>query len=450
MDMASCPLIPPNEKERLQVLYESDILNSNKNDSDYDRYTALCTRLFNAPSANIILVGKDSIFVKSLAEESHTTNTSFDYPRSPSVAELYIFPDRPEVVVIPDILDYHRFSLFFQRKINIRFLASCALIVEGMKIGFIGITDFKPRHDFDLKQQMNLLDIGASVSSLIAERRRSLMNLREIESLKQMNRMVAHTGVHLAAMSLEARAKSTDEDDIDLIIPIESSNFLKTCLECDVCIFMDMSKQILSRRFDSDRITWFVSKSFYESKGHTTYAYAVFSVLVVVASSILKHRSDHVEIRIGFKKSHSLRNHRGLLTNHQQQDIIDGNISLEFHFNQPLRSIDESMSMDHLCPITKPVTAYMLAVLIQRTLGVSTPTNLPMTDCDNFAIYVNVIDDILRDIHGSSRYSELHELSEISREFISIEDVTRCEGFAQVKPERSSFYDVSIPCLCRR
>ncbi|MBT8151312.1 MAG: GGDEF domain-containing protein, partial [Gammaproteobacteria bacterium] len=58
------PRIPSNEKERLETLLRLRILDT-PSDDRYDRYTQICTRLFDVPIAVISLVDKYRQWFKS-------------------------------------------------------------------------------------------------------------------------------------------------------------------------------------------------------------------------------------------------------------------------------------------------------------------------------------------------------------------------------------------------
>ncbi len=47
-DIVYCTLVlPENEVERIKVVKECQILNSNPHETDFDRYTSLARRIFN-------------------------------------------------------------------------------------------------------------------------------------------------------------------------------------------------------------------------------------------------------------------------------------------------------------------------------------------------------------------------------------------------------------------
>ncbi|NNL62980.1 MAG: GGDEF domain-containing protein, partial [Woeseiaceae bacterium] len=60
------PDLPPNEEDRIATLHSINILDTPRHDR-FDRYTRICTRVFDMPIALISLVDRDRQWFKSTA-----------------------------------------------------------------------------------------------------------------------------------------------------------------------------------------------------------------------------------------------------------------------------------------------------------------------------------------------------------------------------------------------
>jgi hypothetical protein len=60
-----CVPVPINEEERIRVLRQTRLLDSNTSDPTFDRFTSLCQRLFAAPVALLSLIDVNRQWFKS-------------------------------------------------------------------------------------------------------------------------------------------------------------------------------------------------------------------------------------------------------------------------------------------------------------------------------------------------------------------------------------------------
>lgn len=106
-----------------------------------------------------------------------------------------ILEDSPDVLVVPDATLDERFknNPYVSGPASIRFYAGAALIVNSQKIGSFCVIDMVPHLDFGMDEKRNLLDISASISQLIDQRRshylelekeKTVMTLAATQSLK--------------------------------------------------------------------------------------------------------------------------------------------------------------------------------------------------------------------------------------------------------------------------
>jgi hypothetical protein len=92
-------------------------------------------------------------------------------------------------------------------------ITGAALIIEGVRIGSLCIIDRKPCNNFDIKQRMNLLDIGYAVSACIHERRRTNMN-HNLERSHMMLSMMQVLRTPLFAMDMGVSVLQQEKDSI--------------------------------------------------------------------------------------------------------------------------------------------------------------------------------------------------------------------------------------------
>eukprot|EP01040_Poterioochromonas_malhamensis_P002996 gene2996-3183_t len=170
--------IPLNEKRRLRVLHEAEILDTGSEES-YQRFTTLASRIFKAPIAVISLVDKDRLWFKARVgiPQSQTLRQS-------SFCARAIIENAPPVFVIPNTLkDPHfRDNPHVLDYPFIRFYAGASLEVDGVRLGTLCIIDTKVRGEdnFGEKEIAMLKDLAGIVSDMIAQRRQqNLINLHQ-------------------------------------------------------------------------------------------------------------------------------------------------------------------------------------------------------------------------------------------------------------------------------
>ncbi|MGB5323862.1 MAG: GAF domain-containing protein [Pseudomonadales bacterium] len=134
------PRIPINEKERLETLLRLKILDTPSEDR-YDRYTRICTRLFDTPIAVISLVDKYRQWFKSTCGiDAKETSRKFSF-----CAHAILDDD---ILEVPDALLDGRFrdNPLVTDMPNIRFYAGAPLKTpNGHNIGTLCIIDKTPR-----------------------------------------------------------------------------------------------------------------------------------------------------------------------------------------------------------------------------------------------------------------------------------------------------------------
>ncbi|MBT8140406.1 MAG: GAF domain-containing protein [Gammaproteobacteria bacterium] len=135
------PRIPSNEKERLETLLRLRILDT-PSDDRYDRYTQICTRLFDVPIAVISLVDKYRQWFKSACGLD-----ARETPRKISFCGHAILND--DIFEVQDALQDPRFrdNPLVEGAPNIRFYAGAPLNTpNNQNIGTLCIIDSSPRH----------------------------------------------------------------------------------------------------------------------------------------------------------------------------------------------------------------------------------------------------------------------------------------------------------------
>lgn len=105
--------------------------------------------------------------------------------RDDTICTYTILDETPDVYVVPDTTKDERFAknIFVHGPPFLKFYAGAALVINGYKIGTFCVFDTKLHPEFDMECKQNLLDLGACISQLIAERRNDYL---EIERQKAM------------------------------------------------------------------------------------------------------------------------------------------------------------------------------------------------------------------------------------------------------------------------
>jgi signal transduction histidine kinase len=218
--MAPYP-IPKNEKQRLQALYNYDILDT-ISEAEYDCITEIASQICNVPGSLITFLDKDRQWFKS-----HLGTDMKETPRAFSFCN-YTIIDPENVLVVPDMRVDERFSKnpLVTGEPNAVFYAGAPLVTpEGYVLGSICVLD-REVHTLSEEQRSALKGLAQQVMArLELQKKVKELNLAQ-EKLKQVNKSLksfAHIVSHdmktpLANISLVTRSyqlryeKYFDED----------------------------------------------------------------------------------------------------------------------------------------------------------------------------------------------------------------------------------------------
>jgi len=166
-DFLTCP-VPDNEEDRECVLRQTNLLDSDTSDPEFDRYTSLVKRIFNLPIVLVSLIDTDRQWFKSRvgldAPQTHRNYAFCSYTVLPMTSEVFVVPDSDNDIRFKN-------NPLVTGPPFVKFYAGAALIVDGVKVGSLCAIDNKPRFDFTIEDQMTLLDFGHMVSNVIKRRR---------------------------------------------------------------------------------------------------------------------------------------------------------------------------------------------------------------------------------------------------------------------------------------
>lgn len=166
------PIIPHNDKDRLNALQSFRILDS-KQEFYFDNLAQIIARVFNVPIALISLVDENRVFFKANAGMSDFQNV----PRGISLCSLAILENQP--LIFTDALEDPCLlaNPLVAGEFGLRFYAGSPLTTpDGFNIGTVCVIDKQPRN-FS-KEEENLLTKFAEITmQAILERTNNPENL---------------------------------------------------------------------------------------------------------------------------------------------------------------------------------------------------------------------------------------------------------------------------------
>ncbi len=170
--------IPPNEKKRLKVLWEYEVLDTVPEEV-FDDLTELAAKICDAPIALISLVDEKRQWFKSKVgiDVSET-------PRDVSFCAHAI--TQPDLFIVPDATQDGRFANnpFVTSAPNIRFYAGAPLVTpDGHALGTLCVLDKVPR-ELRPEQKQALRILARHVVTQLELRRRT----QELGSVRDENR----------------------------------------------------------------------------------------------------------------------------------------------------------------------------------------------------------------------------------------------------------------------
>ena len=180
---------------------------------NFDRITALTTRIFELPACTLSLVDRDRFWFKS----RHGVNAT-EMPRSMAFCEETIRGN--EVFVVPDALADPRFSRapVVCGPPGVRFYAGAPLTTpDGVCIGSLCVLNTKPQAGFSASAKSILMDLAATAMELIEARAREL-------ELAECTKEIAHLATHDPLTGLPNR-RHLHEQMIGIPVPRQLALF---------------------------------------------------------------------------------------------------------------------------------------------------------------------------------------------------------------------------------
>ncbi len=176
MNVMTAPIIP-NEKKRLKVLWQYDVLDTVPEEV-FDDLTELAARICEAPIALISLVDEKRQWFKSKVGVS-ITETSRD------ISFCTHAMTQPDLFIVPDATQNERFAAnpLVTSEPFIRFYAGAPLVTpDGYPLGTLCVIDKVPR-ELRPDQKKALRILARHVMSQLELRRRS----KELGDIRQEN-----------------------------------------------------------------------------------------------------------------------------------------------------------------------------------------------------------------------------------------------------------------------
>jgi len=193
--------IPKNDKKRLRVLWQYDILDSVPEEV-FDDLTELAARICEAPIALITLVDEDRQWFKSKIGVT-VSETSRD------ISFCAHAIGQPELFIIPDATLDERFSQnpLVTSDPQIRFYAGAPLVTpDGHALGTLCVIDKIPR-ELRLEQKQALRVLARHVMTQLELRRRSRELLHIHKECEQIKTDLEKTRLELAKARRDLKQK---------------------------------------------------------------------------------------------------------------------------------------------------------------------------------------------------------------------------------------------------
>ena len=136
----SSPVLPPNEKERLNAVRRYDILDTPP-DGAFDRLAALAARFFMVPVATVTIVDEDRIWFKA----QHGVEID-EMGRDPGLCASAILQDEPYVVSNAAVDPRAMGNPLVRGELGFRFYAAAPLTThDGFNLGTMNVLSKEPR-----------------------------------------------------------------------------------------------------------------------------------------------------------------------------------------------------------------------------------------------------------------------------------------------------------------
>ncbi|MEL7429397.1 MAG: GAF domain-containing protein [Pseudomonadota bacterium] len=151
-----------SDARRLKAV-ENTTLAIAKNDQRFQPLAAIAATAFDAPVAQVTLMGDDTQWFKAsigfdIAESG--TNTSF-------CAHAIAVPELPLVVYDTFEDDFFSKNPFVANPPHVRFYAGYPIIYGGEKVGTVCVYDFQPREVMTAVQKKVLVEVSQRATELI-------------------------------------------------------------------------------------------------------------------------------------------------------------------------------------------------------------------------------------------------------------------------------------------
>jgi GAF domain-containing protein len=195
------PPIPKNEKKRLRVLWQYDILDSVPEEV-FDDLTELAARICEAPIAMITLVDEDRQWFK--AKLGVTVNET-----SRDISFCAHAIGQPELFIVPDATLDERFAQnpLVTADPKIRFYAGAPLITpDGHALGTLCVIDQIPR-ELRLEQKQALRVLARHVMTQLELRKRSRQLIHIHKECEKIKADLAKAKIDLAKARSELKLK---------------------------------------------------------------------------------------------------------------------------------------------------------------------------------------------------------------------------------------------------
>jgi CheY-like chemotaxis protein len=165
------------EFQRLHILQQCSIFDSDTNDADFSSITSAAIQLLKVTMASVTFITADRLFFKSpigfsLSETTREDSFANHVSKLEDPTDLFVVHDSHNNTRTREYQNY----TFVKESPYLRFYVGVPIAVEGQIVGSLCVFDPQPRTFLSVDQRMDLLDLAHAAAVVLTERRNRIIS----------------------------------------------------------------------------------------------------------------------------------------------------------------------------------------------------------------------------------------------------------------------------------